>query len=120
MRVAVSSKGLDLDAEVDPRFGRASQFLLVDTETMACEVIPNAQNLELPQGAGIQAAQTVLKAHPRAVLTGNCGPKAFKVLQAGGVDVVVGVKGRVREAMEDFVGGKYKAAPSANVEGHWG
>ena len=77
MRVAITSQGENLEAEVDSRFGRASKFLLVDTETMAFKVIDNAQSLNLPQGAGIQAAQNVIPHKPVAVLTGNCGPKAF-------------------------------------------
>ncbi|MBW2000092.1 MAG: NifB/NifX family molybdenum-iron cluster-binding protein, partial [Deltaproteobacteria bacterium] len=52
MRVAVSSQGEDLNAEVDPRFGRASKFLVVDTKDMSFEVVENSQSLNLPQGAG--------------------------------------------------------------------
>lgn len=119
MRIAISSQGDTLESTVDPRFGRASVFLIVDSETMAFEVIKNAQNLNLPQGAGIQAAQNVLQHKPQVVLTGNCGPKAFKVLQAGGVDVVVGVQGKIREVIEGYMAGAYAPAGQANVEGHW-
>ena len=119
MRIAVSSQGEDLSAEVDPRFGRASTFLVVDTETMSFEVIRNSQNLNLPQGAGIQAAQNVIQHKPDVILTGNCGPKAFKVLRAGGVAVVVGVNGRIMDAIKAYMEGKYKPADDANVEGHW-
>jgi predicted Fe-Mo cluster-binding NifX family protein len=119
MRVAVSCQGDNLDSEVDPRFGRASKFLLIDTDTLSFDVVENKQTLDLPQGAGIQAAQNILAHGPDAVLTGNCGPKAFRVLQAAGVAVVVGVKGIVRDAVRAYVAGEYKAAGGANVEGHW-
>jgi len=119
MRVAVSCQEENLDAEVDPRFGRASKFLLVDTDTLSFDVVENKQSLDLPQGAGIQAAQNIIAHRPDAVLTGNCGPKAFKVLQAAGVAVVVGVKGTIREAVKAYTDGKYTAANDANVEGHW-
>jgi predicted Fe-Mo cluster-binding NifX family protein len=119
MRVAVSCQEDNLDAEVDPRFGRALKFLLIDTDTLSFEVVENKQTLDLPQGAGIQAAQNILAHRPDAVLTGNCGPKAFRVLQAAGVAVVVGVKGTVREAVRAYMAGEYKAADGANVEGHW-
>ena len=49
MLVAVTSQGIDLDAAVDPRFGRASRFLLIDTDGMFFKVIENRQNLDLPQ-----------------------------------------------------------------------
>jgi predicted Fe-Mo cluster-binding NifX family protein len=119
MRIAITAQGRDLDANVDSRFGRASHFLLVETETMGYEAIGNTQSLDLPQGAGIQSAQNILSHHPDAILTGNCGPKAFKVLGAAGVDVILGVSGTVREAVQAFLAGQYEPAKAANVEGHW-
>ncbi|MBL7177895.1 MAG: NifB/NifX family molybdenum-iron cluster-binding protein [Desulfobacteraceae bacterium] len=119
MRVAVTSQGDDLAVNVDPRFGRASKFLLIDTETMSFEVIENRQSLDLPQGAGIQTAQNIAQHNPDVVLTGNCGPKAFKALQAAGVEVVVGVAGVIKDAVQAYVEGRYQPAKEANVEGHW-
>lgn len=119
MRIAVTSDGETLESLVDPRFGRASVFLIVDSETMAFEAVKNNQNLNLPQGAGIQAAQNVIQHKPDVVLTGNCGPKAFKVLQAGGVEVVVGVQGKVLDAVNAYGEGRYEPISEANVEGHW-
>ncbi len=119
MRVAVSSTGDDLGGEVDARFGRAPKFLIVDTETMAFKSIENTQNLSLPQGAGIQSAQNVIQHQPDVVLTGNCGPKAFQVFEAAGVQVVVGVSGKIEAAIGAFMNGALKPTRSANVEGHW-
>ena len=119
MRIAVPSQGEDLTADVDMRFGRATQFLIVDTETMAFEIVLNSQNLDLPQGAGIQTAQNVIAYKPEVVLAGNCGPKAFRVLKAAGVEVVVGVEGNIREAITSYLDGEYQPAEEANVEGHW-
>lgn len=119
MRIAVTTQGHDLDAQVDSRFGRAPNFIVVDTETGHFEVIQNAQSLDLPQGAGIQSAQNVLPHKPDAVLTGNCGPKAFRVLKAAGIKVAVGVKGKIADAIKDYMNGKFGEATEANVEGHW-
>jgi predicted Fe-Mo cluster-binding NifX family protein len=119
MRIALTTQGKDLDAQVDARFGRAPNFLVLDTETQHFEVVQNSQSLDLPQGAGIQSAQNVLPHKPDVVLTGNCGPKAFRVLQAAGIKVVVGVKGKIADAIEDYLNGKYAEAADANVEGHW-
>jgi predicted Fe-Mo cluster-binding NifX family protein len=120
MRVAVPSTGDDLGSEVDVRFGRAPKFLIVDTETLSFESIENAQNLNLPQGAGIQSAQNVIQHKPDVVLTGNCGPKAFQVFQAARIQVVIGVSGRIQEAVQAYMNGEYPPASSANVGGHWG
>jgi len=119
MRIAVTTQGNNLEAQIDSRFGRAPKFLVVDTETMRFDVIANTQSLDLVQGAGIQSAQNVLVHKPDVVLTGNCGPKAFRVLKAAGIRVVVGVKGRIGDVIRDFMNGKYVEATEANVEGHW-
>jgi len=119
MRIAITTQGEGLSAEVDSRFGRAPRFLIVDTETMTSQMIQNSQSLDLPRGAGIQSAQNVLPHKPDVVLTGNCGPKAFRVLQAAGIKVVIGVTGKIGDAVKDYMDGKYQAATEANVEGHW-
>ena len=119
MIIAVTSRGKDLAGEVDPRFGRATHLLLVDSETMDFQVVENQQSLNLPQGAGIQAAQNVANHEPEVVLTGNCGPKAFKTLQAAGIKVVVGVSGKIEEAIQAYLRGDFEHAKDANVDGHW-
>lgn len=119
MKIALSAKGNTLNSEIDPRFGRAAFFVMVDPETMAFEILENKQNLQLPQGAGIQAAQKVVERGAKVVLTGNCGPKAFKVLKATGVQIAVGVSGLVQEAINQYKQGKISFAAAPNVEGHW-
>lgn len=119
MIIAVTSQGKDLTGEIDPRFGRAKYFLLVDSKTMDFQVAENHQSLDLPQGAGIQAAQNVANHEPEVVLTGNCGPKAFKTLKAAGVKVVVGVSGKIEDAIQTYLRGELEHAKDANVEGHW-
>jgi predicted Fe-Mo cluster-binding NifX family protein len=121
MIIAVTAQSKDLRGEIDPRFGRASHFLLVDTETLHFQVVENQQNLTLPQGAGIQAAQNITQANHKVdvLLTGNCGPKAFKTLAAAGIKVVVGVSGKIEDAIQRYLRGELDHADQANVEGHW-
>ena len=120
MKVAVSSVGDTLDSAVDPRFGRAAQFLLVDTDSGEHQLISNAQNLNAAQGAGIQAAQTVAELGVDAVLTGHCGPKAFATLSAAEVTIFPGASGvTVAEAVEKYKSGTLTAASNADVDGHW-
>jgi predicted Fe-Mo cluster-binding NifX family protein len=119
MRIAVTSTGKDLSCDVDPRFGRAAWFLVIDTESMATEAVENAQNLNLPQGAGIQAGKTIIENDIKVLITGNCGPKAFKVLEAAGIKVVTGTRGRVADAVDQFKNGAFEFTDEANVEGHW-
>lgn len=119
MKVAVTSRGRTLSDEVDPRFGRAQMFLIVDTETGNFEVVDNKQNLEAAQGAGIQAARIVSEHCAEVVITGHCGPNAFRTLSAAGIKVVIGADGTVKDAVEKFKSGELKPAEGADVEGHW-
>jgi predicted Fe-Mo cluster-binding NifX family protein len=119
MKVAVSSQGPSLDSLVDARFGRAAFFVLADTETGASEAVANDQNLAAAQGAGIQAASAVARSGASAVLTGHCGPKAFRALSAAGLGIYVGVSGTVAEALEQFKAGTLARADQPDVEGHW-
>jgi len=88
MKIAVTSTGKELTSEMDPRFGRAAYFLIVDPETMEFETVENSQNINLPQGAGIQAGQTIADKKVDTLVTGNCGPKAFRILQAANIKVI--------------------------------
>jgi len=119
MKIAISASGPDLEAQVEPRFGRAPYFLMVDTETMGFEVVSNRPGLQAPQGAGIQAAALVARQRPVAVLTGHCGPKAFHTLLAAGINVILGVKGPVRDAVRNYQAGKLAPARVPDVASHW-
>ena len=119
MKIAITSRGESLDSEMDPRFGRCQYFIILDDgDVQNFKAIKNDAAMS-GGGAGIQAAQNIAQHQPDAVLTGNCGPKAFKVLQAAGVEVAVGVKGKVKDAVQGFLEGKYQPVKEANVEGHW-
>jgi len=119
MKLAVTSQGPELTSAVDPRFGRAKYFLVVDTETGEMSAVDNSVNLNAAQGAGIQAGKNVVALGVDGVITGNLGPKAFATLQGGGVKVYTGASGTVAEAIEQFKAGKLTATECANVEGHW-
>jgi len=119
MRIAVTAQGRDFSAPVDPRFGRAKFFVIVDTDTGEFSAADNTQNLNAPQGAGIQAGRNVVELGVKAVITGHVGPKAFTTLQAGGVSIYTGATGTVADAVEQFKAGKLKSSTDADVEGHW-
>jgi len=81
MKIAVSATGPDLSAQVDPRFGRCRYFIIVDPDSMEFESIENS-SVMAGGGAGVATAQLIVGKEVEAVLTGNCGPNAFSVLEA--------------------------------------
>lgn len=119
MKVAVTAKGVQLTDEVDPRFGRAPYILIVDSETMKYEALDNSENVNAFKGAGIQAATMVADRGAQVLLTGYCGPNAFRAVTAAGIKVVNDVSGTVEEAIDAFENGPVQYSESANTEGHW-
>ena len=105
MKVAVSATSGSLEAQVDPRFGRCSYFVIVDTNTMNFESIQNMAAGAMG-GAGIQAAQLVLSKGVQAVITGNVGPNAYQVLRSAGIKIYAGASGTIKEAVENFKAGR--------------
>ncbi len=119
MKIAVTSTGAELDSEMDPRFGRCPYFLFVDTEDLSHEAVKN-ESVTLGGGAGVQTAQMVAQRGVASVLTGNCGPNAYRALEAAGVEVIAGCSGTVRQAVQKFTSGEYKAIEQPNVASHSG
>jgi len=119
MKIAFTTSGETPDAPLDSRFGRAAKFLLYDLESETFEVIDNQQNLNAAQGAGIQSAETVARLGAKSLVTGHCGPKAFRVLLAAGIKVYTTEAPTIAAALEEYRSGKLAEANSADVEGHW-
>ena len=119
MKIGISSTGEDLNADVDPRFGRCKYFLFVDTDTMDFETVSN-ESAMASGGAGIQAAQTVAKVGVKTIITGNMGPNAFQTLSAAGIKVFTGANGTVKEAVEKYKKGELKETETPNVGSHHG
>jgi len=116
LKVAVSATGTDLEAQVDPRFGRCQYLVIVDTDTMEFEVTMNSSASAM-SGAGIQTAQTVADKGVQAVITGNVGPNAYQVLSSAGVRIFIGAFGTVREAIESFKNGQLREATTPGPAG---
>jgi len=119
MKIAVTSTGPTLDDNVEARFGRCPYFLIIDTDTIQLEAIENP-NMALGGGAGIQSAQLMSEKGVTAVLTGNCGPNAFNVFGQAGIQVIIGINGPVRNAVEQFKRGAFSSASQPNVASHFG
>ena len=64
MKIAISATAPNLDAIVDPRFGRAPYFVIADTDSMQFEAIENSSAVA-SGGAGMGTAQMIDKARSR-------------------------------------------------------
>lgn len=115
LSIAITSEGPTLEDAVDPRFGRAGGFVVVDLQSMTTTYVDNGSSQVLAQGAGIQAAENLVKAGAQALLTGHVGPKAWTALQAAGVKIVQGVENMtVGEAITRFKAGGFAFSDAPN------
>lgn len=119
MKIAVPTNGDNLNSKISKSFGRAKRFLVVDSETVEFEIIENTQNLQAEQGAGIQSAQSAIKAGGDTIITLHCGPKAYRVLTESGARVIAGNEGSIRQNIEWFNEGLLSTMNCANKESHW-
>ena len=119
MKIALSVTAPNLDAEVEPRFGRCPYFIIVDLDTMQFEAVENSSAMA-SGGAGIASGQVIAGKDVSAVLTGNCGPNAYQVLSAAGIDIITGVSGKVRDAIGAYKSGQFQSTTQPTVEAHFG
>jgi predicted Fe-Mo cluster-binding NifX family protein len=105
MKIAITATGADLHAQVDPRFGRAQYFIIINPETMEFEAVENS-SLSAAHGAGIQAGQLMSSKDVSAVITGSVGPNAFQTLTAAGIKIFQSRGGTVEQVIEAFQNGQ--------------
>jgi predicted Fe-Mo cluster-binding NifX family protein len=118
-KIAVSCEEPSLDSRVEPRFGRAAGFLIVDPDTLEFSYVDNGSSQAMSQGAGIQAAENIFRSGAKIVLTGYVGPKAFQSLSAAGIQIGQNLENMtVRQAIEKFKAGEIDMTKSPNRMGH--
>jgi predicted Fe-Mo cluster-binding NifX family protein len=99
MKIAITSQRAGLNSPIDPRFGRAAYFCIVDTDGGKTEFIENTAASTASQGAGIKASQTLADHGVNLLITGSVGPKAWPVLKSAGISVYEAAGGTVEEAL---------------------
>jgi predicted Fe-Mo cluster-binding NifX family protein len=103
-KICVTSQGAEMDALLDPRFGRCRYFIIVNLESGEFDAIDN-DALSRAHGAGIRAAQTVASAGVDTVITGSVGPNAYPALQNAGIRIMTAASGTVRDVVESYKSG---------------
>jgi predicted Fe-Mo cluster-binding NifX family protein len=119
MKFAVTAQGPDAESLVDPRFGRAHYFRVVDGENGQQTVVDNEAGANAVQGAGIGAARTLANLGVQAVVTGHVGPKAWTALEAAHIEVYVVSGETVEQAVKAFIARQLVQMTNPNVQGHW-
>jgi predicted Fe-Mo cluster-binding NifX family protein len=117
LKVAITSTGKHMDSMLDERFGRASYFIITDTDSHECKAFENT-SISSAHGTGVQVAQFVAGLGAKALITGNVGPNAIKVLKASGIDVFRANSMTVTQALKSFSEGKLEETSGATTGPH--
>ena len=120
MKISVCAQSNNVNANVDSRFGRATFFAIYDDNSQQWEFLPNSQNLQSAQGAGIQAAQTIIDSEAEVLIASNVGPKAMAALKSNSILVFQADPAMTLEqAIDAYQNGNLAQLQGSNVEGHW-
>ena len=113
MNIAISLLDASSAAHPDPHFGRAAAFLLVDVETgqQHIKVNPAAGT---SSGAGVKAAEFVIRQGAGAVISGSFGPKACDVLAAAGVRMYRAQADTVADLLQQYQAGRLEQAKATS------
>ena len=106
MRLAITTSGPELHSPVEPRFGRARFFRIVDVETGQQLPVDNTSGVNAVQEAGTQAVRTLARLGVEVVLTGQVGPKVRSALQAARIRVYPVDGGTGEQVVRAFVSGR--------------
>jgi len=119
MKVCVpATQALGIKSPVSAHFGSAPMFVIVDTETGACETIPN-QNMHHAHG-GCQPLRALAGHDIDGVVVGGIGMGAMMKLRAAGIRVYLADQPTVEEAVAACKAGTLQAADPKNACSHHG
>ena len=118
MKIAISTSGDSMEAAVDPRFGRCQNFLIVNTDTFKFQVIENVAQYE-GHGAGISAAQFIVEKGVNAIISGNIGPNAFRVLASANIQLY-SYSGLIKDAITKLKNNELSPVSGPTNPGHSG
>lgn len=120
MKIAVCSKGNDLNSLCDERFGRCETFLVFDTETKESFAIDNEAKNE-GAGAGGKAVKILADNKVDVVLAPELGPKANEAIKAFEIEAYRTIANlTVEEQIKNFQEGKLEKFETSSVEEHSG
>ena len=115
MKIAISSEGTNLKAQVGHRFGGSPYLIIIDLDTDNFEAVPNPGPLH-QQGAGVQTIVLIFSKGVKVALTGYCSPVARRHLEANGITIFTGVSGTIEEVLKSYKNGEIKKTEGATIE----
>jgi predicted Fe-Mo cluster-binding NifX family protein len=102
MKIAISTRGRELESSIDLHFEDAKFFIIFDLDnSMGYEILINSMAHQF-NTSGILLAQQLINLGINTIITGKCDPNTYRVLQAAEVKVNYRNTGTVKEILADF------------------
>ncbi len=114
MKVAVSARGSTPDSDIDERMGRAYWMMIYETRDNSWQAINNESGRSAINGAGQKTASQLIELGVEVVLTGEIGPRAFRLLNGAGIAIWLGAAGTVMDTLVAWHDGNLRRALAAN------
>jgi predicted Fe-Mo cluster-binding NifX family protein len=106
MVLCVTARGSGLDALVEPRFGRAPFFLVMQPDGTGLTPVANPHT-DARGGVGPRAVQILADHQVETLITGQMGANALEAVKAAGIRVYACPEGEsVNGALQLFHAGK--------------
>ena len=104
MKIVFTAEGVNWDSKMDPRFGRAKNFVVYNEETDELSVLDNSEVENEAHGAGPKAASKMAELKVNVLITGNGpGGNAAKVLEKLGTECYIGAGDMtIKEAYDNY------------------
>ena len=101
MKIAITSEGDNLSAQIDSRFGRCVFFAIYDTDTKQTEFIANPGK-DASGGAGPAAVQFIAKQGVSKIVAGEFGGKTLPLLQSLNIEMISEQDKSISEIIKQF------------------
>ena len=88
MLTVITSTGDTTNAKFDLRFGRASNFCILNEETKEISIIGN-EHKDAQGGAGTKASEKMIELGINKIISGDFGPKAKEMLEKFNIQMVI-------------------------------
>jgi predicted Fe-Mo cluster-binding NifX family protein len=120
MKIAVTAENNNgLESMVAQHFGHAPFFILVDVENGEVTATQGVANPFLDGHAPGQVPGFIKEQNANVMLSGGMGGRAIQFFEELDIHAATGASGTVRQALENYFGGKLKeAAPCAESVAH--
>lgn len=109
MIVAVAATEKGIDGEVAGHFGNATHFVVAEIEEGKVKSIKLVKSPHAGQHVPGALPKFVKELKADVIITGGIGPMAIKIFNDYKIKLLIGVEGKVKDALEQYAKGRLES-----------